>query len=131
MNVVLDTNVLVSALWTPHGNAQRILDMIGIDVRPCYDYRVIAEYEDVLHRPKFMFSKRDINAVMNRIKAKGISVIAKESNHIFKDEPDRAFYEVAVSGGAYLITGNGKHFPNEPFIMPQGQFLDLYASGDL
>ncbi|MDR1616051.1 MAG: putative toxin-antitoxin system toxin component, PIN family [Syntrophomonadaceae bacterium] len=126
MNVVLDTNILVSALWTEKGNPHKILDMIGRnEIKPCYDYRIITEYRDVLSRPKFSFSARDINSVLNGIKAKGFSTIAKQCAHNFTDETDRAFYEVAVTCNAYLITGNSKHFPNEPLVLSPAQFLVL------
>ena len=126
MNVVLDTNILVSALWTEGGNPHKILDMAGRnEIKICYDYRIIAEYQEVLKRPKFLFSARDINGVLNRIKAKGFCTVARQCAHSFTDETDRAFYEVAVTCDAYLITGNCKHFPNEPFILSPAQFLAL------
>lgn len=31
----------------------------------------------------------------------------------FADEDDKKFYEVANTAGAYLVTGNLKHFPTE------------------
>jgi putative PIN family toxin of toxin-antitoxin system len=126
MKVVLDTNILVSALWTEMGNPHKILDMVGRnEIKPCYDYRIIAEYREVLSRPRFLFSAADINGVLNRIKAKGISIVAEKSVNDFPDETDRAFYEVAVTSNAYLIIGNTKHFPNEPFILSPTQFLAL------
>ena len=126
MNVVIDTNVLVSALWTSDNNHRKILDMIGrCEIKPCYDYRIITEYEDVLRRPKFYFSERDINGLLNRIKAKGYSVIAKHYPHALIDEKDRAFLEVAITCDAYLITGNSKHYPNEPFVLTSAEFLQL------
>jgi len=127
IKVVLDTNVLVSALWTANGNPKRILDMVGKnEIKPCYDYRLIAEYEYVLNRPKFKFPIRDISGVIARIKAKGMAVTAAESTISFVDETDRAFYDVAVSCGAYLVTGNKKHYPNEQFILSPVEFLELF-----
>jgi putative PIN family toxin of toxin-antitoxin system len=43
--VVLDTNVLVSALWTPLGNPSTIVSLALSDkITPCFDYRILAEY---------------------------------------------------------------------------------------
>jgi hypothetical protein len=39
------------------------------------------------------------------------------------DESDRVFYDVAKTAGAYLITGNTKHFPQEPFILTPAEFV--------
>mgnify|MGYP000346673473 CR=1 FL=1 len=54
MNIVLDTNILVSALWKPSGNASLFLShVITVDLQLCYDHRIIEEYRDVLLRPKY------------------------------------------------------------------------------
>jgi predicted nucleic acid-binding protein len=42
-----------------------------------------------------------------------------------KDEDDRIFYDTAKRAGAYLITGNTKHFPRESFILTPAKFLEL------
>jgi len=126
MKIVVDTNVLVSALWTTSNNHIKILDMIGRgELRLCYDYRILAEYEEVLRRPKFEFAERDIKGLMSRIKSKGVSIIADPLPFAMLDEKDRPFYEVAVHCGAYIITGNIKHFPDEPFIMGSAEFLKV------
>ena len=41
------------------------------------------------------------------------------------DEDDRKFYDVAKSSGAFLITGNIKHFPSESFIVTPADFLRI------
>jgi len=41
IKIVLDTNVLVSALWTPAGNASTIISLIFTDkIIPYYDHRI-------------------------------------------------------------------------------------------
>ena len=52
MFAVIDTNILVSALWSPGGPPAQILGLVlQGTVRPCYDYRIMEEYRDVLNRP--------------------------------------------------------------------------------
>jgi len=122
--VVLDTNVLVSAFWKRPGNAGKIIDMvITRQLIPCYNAKVLLEYLDVLNRPKFKFSSSDVNNLLELIKIEGISVIAQRSSIPFVDESDRIFYDIATACRAYLITGNLKHYPNEPFIITPGKFL--------
>jgi len=122
--VVMDTNVLVSAFWKKPSNAGQIIDMVVTrQLIPCYNAKILLEYLDVLNRPKFKFSSSDVNNLLELIKIEGISVIAQQSTIPFVDESDRKFYDIATACGAYLITGNLKHYPNKPFILTPGQFL--------
>ena len=41
----------------------------------------------------------------------------------FADEDDRKFYEVAKQVNAKLITGNLKHFPEDPLVTTAADFL--------
>ena len=44
MNLVLDTNVLVSALWSPGKNASVILNaVLSRKYTACYDHRILQE----------------------------------------------------------------------------------------
>mgnify|MGYP000576839322 CR=1 FL=1 len=40
-------------------------------VRPCYDYRIMEEYRDVLNRPKFKFPSWMVNDLLEQIEAVG------------------------------------------------------------
>lgn len=47
---------------------------------------------------------------------------------ILPDLKDLPFYEVVMEkrdDGAYLVTGNIKHFPKEPYIVTPREFLDI------
>ena len=87
---VFDTNVFVSALLSRRADSPTVclLDYV-LDGRIIllYDEEILSEYDDVLHRSKFDFSD------------------------------DRVFYEVALSkDGAYIVTGNLRHFPKTPIV---------------
>lgn len=44
MIAVIDTNILVSALWTPDGNTSLFISkVISGAIRPCYDFRMLSE----------------------------------------------------------------------------------------
>jgi putative PIN family toxin of toxin-antitoxin system len=63
--VVIDTNVLVSAFWSRNGNSARIIGLIhNKTVTPCYDYRILIEYEGVLTRDKFGFAEWEIDDLL-------------------------------------------------------------------
>ena len=130
MNVVLDTNVLVSAMLSPGRKAYSILQAVVFgDHQMVFDSRIMDEYENVLRYEKFKFDENDIEAILSLIKEYGIHIVARPSRSIsFNDESDRKFFEVAKASGAVLVTGNLKHFPSDPEIISvsdfYGRFLD-------
>ena len=125
MLVVLDTNILVSSLWSRNGAPARVVSMILTgQLIPCYDYRILTEYRQVLSRPRFNFSDGEIDSLLEWIETSGRSIVADPINDPFIDESDKKFYEVAKYCGAILITGNLKHFPNDPQVMNVSSFLE-------
>ena len=125
--VVLDTNVLVSALWTPAGNASTIVGLILSDrIVPCFDYRIIDEYLAVLRRPRLAFSAGQVNQLLNEITGRGLSVTVSPSEIALSDESDRKFYDVAKFCEAYLVTGNIRHYPDDPDIISPASFLGTF-----
>ena len=122
--VVLDTNVLVYALWTPKGKASAILtETLSGNLQACYDYRILKEYREVLCRPKFHFSLSYVFTVLDSLSRNGVSVVPPPlPDAPFTDEDDRAFYEVAKFCHAPLITGNVRHFPDDPCITTIADF---------
>ena len=122
--VVLDTNILVSALLSPLGSPAKILALVyDRQITACYDDRILMEYEAVLLRPKFPFDPAEVSIVLDSIIKKGVRTIAPPLDTLFIDESDRKFYEVAKFCGAKLITGNQKHFPQEPDVVTAADFL--------
>ncbi len=132
---VLDTNVLVSALLNKSSVPAMILDEAADGrIAPLYDDDILAEYEDVLHRKKFPFAERDIRAVIEAIKSRGIHVEAGAVDVTLPDMDDVIFYAVVMEKrketDAYLVTGNLKHFPKEPFIVTPREMLDIITNGE-
>ena len=75
MKAVIDTNILVSALWKPSGNTSRILWSIRYrKTEPCYDSRMMEEYTEVLSRPKFNFRAKRIKFTLDLFLRYGICV---------------------------------------------------------
>ena len=68
MNIVLDTNVLVSALWSADSKPAIIINgVLSRRFTACYDYRIISEYYTVLKRPKFHFEEWEIQSLLAHI----------------------------------------------------------------
>lgn len=127
MLAVIDTNVLVSALWSRNGAPARLLSLvISGAIIPCYDYRILTEYREVLKRPKFGFTASEVNSLLDWIADNGRCVLAEPLSTEFTDEADKKFYEVAKACGAKLITGNTKHFPHDGLVMTVTEFLERY-----
>ena len=127
---VLDTNVLVSAMFTgnPSSNPRQILDLVfeGI-ITPLFNKEIIEEYTEVLSRDKFPFKPDDVSFVLDALKSIGIDPgRTSVDNTEFPDPKDIVFYEVALSKeGSFLVTGNTKHFPKEPIVVTPAEMLEI------
>ena len=128
MKIVIDTNVIVSALINSNGMPGKILALVlGGRIKILYDNRIIFEYIDVLSRKNFGFNEEIINDMIDYFKNDGEFINSEYSNVMFIDEADKKFYEVFKSGEAeYLITGNIKHFPKENGIIIPKEFIEKY-----
>ncbi len=127
---VIDTNVLVSALFSisGHSNPSIIIRKIieGV-ITPLYNEEILAEYEEVLNKDKFPFRKADIDWIISTFLDYGISLGRTAiSDEEFLDKDDIVFYEVALSKeDSFLVTGNIKHFPKKPFIVTPAEMLTI------
>ncbi|MBE3063951.1 MAG: putative toxin-antitoxin system toxin component, PIN family [Spirochaetes bacterium] len=113
MRVVLDTNVLVSALWNVHGAPAQVLDLVRQGfLSLCADGRIHGEYEEVLSRPDFPFDPGDVATLMRFLRESSEFVAARPLTHRLPDPEDEPFLEVAAQGRVdALVTGNMRHFP--------------------
>ena len=113
--VVLDTNVIVSAGIKPEGAPARILmdwvleGLVQVVTSPV----VVAEYREVVRRAKF--ERYGFPPLW-------LEFVIEESLRLGDPEPwmldcpdpkDAPFLALAHASGAWLVTGNMKHFPEE------------------
>jgi uncharacterized protein len=121
MRVVVDTNVLVSALYKPGSVPARALEAIcRATSEPVtsllYDARIADEYRSVLARPKFRaIEPQRIAALLAMIFACGQDVgEVPVWDGVLPDDGDRIFVEVALAGRVdAIVTGNIKHYPTD------------------
>ena len=93
---------------------------------PLFNNEIVAEYTEVLSRPKFNFDKEMRELLVERIVFLGEDADRTAYPESLPDEDDRVFYEVALStDNAYLVTGNLKHFPKTPIVVTPAQMLDI------
>ena len=129
---VFDTNVLVSALMSRRADSPTValLDYVldGLIVL-LFNEDILNEYNEVLHRSKFGFSDERIQAVIDLVKT-GMCLDPTASSEDFPDPDDRVFYEVALTkDGAYMVTGNLKHFPKSPIVVTPAEMIKIMAGG--
>ena len=128
---VIDTNVLVSALLSVKDDSatvQVLGKVLNGEIVPVYSNVITKEYRDVLARKKFGFSSEITNYLLSAIEKYGILVDPSSSGIVLPDMKDVPFYEVVLEkrkDGAYLVTGNIKHFPKEPFIVTPRELLEI------
>ena len=111
--LVLDTNVVVSALLVRHGNEAQVLRLLFTGVlQPCVSEDVLAEYTCVLHRNKFKnLSRIAIDDVLKGLSRNQL-IHTVLSLTVSPDPSDNRFLECAQTANAdFLVTGNKRHFP--------------------
>ena len=127
MRIVLDTNVFVSGLLTPFGSSAEIVRMVFSGELLLYiDARILSEYQDVLHRPKFKFNKDQIGILIDFIKQYGQFISSSPLTNRLPDPDDEPFLEVAIAGRVRsLVTGNTAHYPS-----PLREGIDIFSSSE-
>ena len=115
MRLVLDTNVIVSALLKPASVPGRALAAVwSTGAMVLYDARIEAEYRDVLARPKFRGIAAGLaDDFLARLAACGEELRAVPAwGGTMTDDDDRIFVEVALAGSAQaVVTGNIRDYP--------------------
>lgn len=126
MKVVLDTNVIVSALLSPSGFSAKIVSLVLTgEITLVYDNDILSEYISVLGRRKLKINGEAAAFLIDFICKEGEFLPGRAQNIVFADEDDRKFYEVYRNQGVNcLITGNAKHFPHEKGIITPRLFVE-------
>ena len=134
--VVIDTNVVISALFKPDSLPGKIINYaLTGKIIPLLHEKIWTEYKDVINRPKFKFSQEQIERVLRGIKDNGKFIDAKNFEEELPDPKDKIFYCVLMTAredvDAYLVTGNLKHFPKKIFIVTPRELLDILEQEEL
>jgi putative PIN family toxin of toxin-antitoxin system len=132
VRIVLDTNVLISALLFG-GNPRKILDLIiRGEIVLCLSESITSELAAVLQRSKFGFSHEIVNQIIPELSAISEFVLpTKKIQEIKADEADNRVLECADEASAdYIVSGDAhllekKQFGSIQIVNPQ-QFLRSY-----
>lgn len=73
IRVVLDTNILISALLSPGGPPAQVflMTIVDPDTRLCVTGDIYAEYEEVIYRPRLNRNDSEIEATLRAIRERG------------------------------------------------------------
>lgn len=113
IRVVIDTNVVVSAALVRHGYPAAVLDLVVSGaIVPYVSTAILAEYAEVLARPRIKKGAERAGEITDAIGAAGILVEPTRKLAVCSDADDNVFVECAAEIGAdFLITGNVADFP--------------------
>jgi len=129
IHAVIDTNVLVSSMLTKNKKAAtaRLVDaLIDNKFRPVYNKDIIDEYSEVLCRKEFNLDTEAVEELIGIVKSNGLYAERTPADEPVIDPKDVVFYEVALSKeGAYLVTGNLKHFPKKPIVVTPAEMIQI------
>lgn len=130
---VIDTNVIVSAFLKRNSVPDTLLDLVfsGFIV-PLLNDEIVCEYKQVLSRDKFGFDAEIVTDFIEQISEQALFIDEEKLDIEFGDIKDKVFYEIVMekrkSDEAYLVTGNIKHFPAEPFVVTPREMLEIILS---
>ena len=134
--VVLDTNVVVSALLKPQGREDQVLRLaLAGRLLLCVSPQVLAEYSRVLSSPKFKFQPEEVAIALRQPEKAGSLFRPARILKISEHESDNCFYECAdAAQAAFLVTGNLRHFKTDyqaTKVVNARKLLDLLATGQI
>lgn len=138
MRVVLDTNVLVSAVILPHSAVGPILSHLRNGAYTLlYSESTLNEIVDVLNRPrisrKYGVTAKEIQTIVALILLRGEAVTPAELIVACRDPKDDQFLTVAVNGRAdVMVSGDQDLLVLHPFrsipIVPPRVFLQQFLA---
>jgi uncharacterized protein len=122
IKVVLDTNVLISALLKEGSPPAMIVSLLRKkQFLLCLTQEIIEEYKAVLERKRFSDLRKrkakEIAELFAQIEREAFWVTPKMAGDVTVRDPDDAkFVQTALDARAdFLVTGNTKHFPLKKF----------------
>ncbi len=131
LRLVIDTNVVISALLKPESNPALIMSLVlRGNCTLCVSEKIFAEYEEVSGRGKFKkLDQASVRKFLLTLGKRALWVVPTVTvGGVTQDPDDNAFLECALESKAdFLIAGNIHHFPEKKFhrtsIVTPGEFV--------
>ena len=135
MKAVFDTNIFVSALAIPGGQAERAIDLV-LDARVnlCTSKEIIHEVLGVLAQ-KFSKGPEELSRTAVFLSELAELIVPRKKLAVLDDEPDNRILECAATGNADVIVTGDRAMLNlkkyqEIRILSLRQFLDETSIAD-
>ena len=116
--VVIDTNVVVSALLLPRSVPRQAFDMAAAGGKVLISEATVSELDEVLRRPKFnkyIPEEKRLDFLASLVKT-AEQVEVTEQISVCRDPKDNKFLELAVCGRAsHIVTGDADLHALHPF----------------
>ena len=133
MNIVIDTNVIISAILFG-GIPGRLIELWKRrTITPLITEEIMSEYLRVLAYPKFELSEEEINYIIHQEILPFFKVVkSKPGPPIIENDPDDdKFIQCAKAGKAKIIISGDQHLLalksyKEIKILTPSQFLELF-----
>ncbi len=110
LKLVLDTNVLVSALISTGGNPALLLDKAGESYTLYISKDILTEFEAVISRDKFDFTDKEIITIIEAVISFSEVVNPAIKLDVIKSDPDdNKILECAVACEASYIVSGDRH----------------------
>ena len=135
MKAVFDTNIFISALALPGGQAERAIDLV-LDARVnlCISKEIIHEVLGVLAQ-KFSKGPEELSRTAVFLSELAELVVPRKKLAVLDDEPDNRILECAAMGNADVIVTGDRAMLNlkkyqQVRILSLRQFLDEISIAD-
>jgi uncharacterized protein len=135
LKAVFDTNIFVSALAIPGGQAERAIDLVlNARVNLCISKEIIHEVLGVLAQ-KFSKGPEELSRTAVFLSELAELVVPRKKLAVLDDEPDNRILECATTGNADAIVTGDRAMLNlkkyqEIRILSLRQFLDEMSIAD-
>ena len=132
---VIDTTVIVSSFLKVGSIPDQVVSLaLDGTIIPLVNNEIINEYKNVLLRNKFGIAEEAVLSFIDNISERSYFLERTVTEETFVDQKDIVFYEITLtardSNGAYLITGNKKHFPSISFVVTPREMLDIINNNE-
>ena len=136
IRVVIDTNVIISALYFSRGNPWRIVAWaIEGNIRNITSEFILGEVRHVLEK-KFLWQPREIENAIIKIEMFSEKVFPKKHLAVIPYAPDNRILECAIAGEADFIISGDCHLTDlqeyqDFMIVNPATFLSIVRSEEL
>lgn len=135
MRVVIDTNVLISAVIKPKSRMGLIIQRLHqSEYTLVFSPEMLEELVEVYSRPKiqqkYHLDQEALNTIVGVIVTRGDSIVPTTDVNICRDPDDDMLLSLALGGHAdYIVSGDGDLLSLSPFrgipIIKPAEFLNI------